>query len=112
VWLYGIAGVSVLNETLNVNFLPMSSSTNATVPGATIGAGAAWQPNFLQGFGRPVSLFLEYQHTWWQSANFKTPGASPLFNYNFARKDDVVKFGFTVSLDPPLSAPTRPVLTK
>ena len=90
----------------------MSSSTNATVPGATIGAGAAWQPNFLQGFGRPVSLFLEYQHTWWQSANFKTPGASPLFNYNFARKDDVVKFGFTVSLDPPLSAPTRPVLTK
>jgi hypothetical protein len=34
-WLYGIAGVSVLNETLNVNFIPMSSSSGATVPGAT-----------------------------------------------------------------------------
>jgi hypothetical protein len=23
-----------------------------------------WQPNFLKGFGLPVSWFLEYQHTW------------------------------------------------
>jgi hypothetical protein len=110
-WLYGIAGVSVLNETLNVNFLPVVSSSSATVPGATVGVGGAWQPSFLQGFGRPVSLFLEYQHTWWQSANFNTPAASPFFNYNFARQDDVVKFGFTASLSapPPVGAPSYPV---
>ena len=110
-WLYGIAGVSVLNETLNVNFIPVASSSSATVPGATVGVGGAWLPNFLQGFGRPVSLFLEYQHTWWQSANFNTPAASPLFNYNFARQDDVVKFGFTVPLNasPPPIAPSYPV---
>ena len=41
--------------------------------GATVGVGGAWQPSFLQGFGRPVSLFLEYQHTWWQDATFTTP---------------------------------------
>jgi len=111
-WLYGIAGVSALNETLNVNFIPVASSSSATVPGATAGFGGAWQPNFLQGFGRPVSLFLEYQHTWWQSANFNTPTASPLFNYNFARQDDVVKFGFTVSLSPPLPAPAPIYPTK
>ena len=112
-WLYGIAGVSVLNETLNVNFLPVASSTTATVPGATMGVGGAWQPAFLQGFGRPVSLFLEYQHTWWQSANFNTPAASPAFNYNFARQDDVVKFGFTVSLAaPPPPPPARHLITK
>jgi hypothetical protein len=112
-WLYGIAGVSVLNETLNVNFLPVASSSTATVPGATVGVGGAWQPAFLQGFGRPVSLFLEYQHTWWQSANLNTPAASPLFNYNFARQDDVVKFGFTVSLAaPPPPPPTRHLITK
>ena len=110
-WLYGIAGVSVLNETLNVNFLPTASSSNATVPGATLGVGGAWQPAFLQGFGRPVSLLLEYQHTWWQSANFNTPAASPAFNYNFARQDDVVKFGFTVSLDAP-PPPARHLITK
>jgi hypothetical protein len=110
-WLYGIAGVSVLNETLNINFIPVASSTSATVPGATVGLGGAWQPSFLQGFGRPVSLFLEYQHTWWQSANFNTPAASPPFNYNFARQDDVVKFGFTVPLSapPPAPAPIYPV---
>jgi hypothetical protein len=110
VWLYGIAGVSVMNETLNINFIPVSSSQSAWVAGGTVGFGGAFQPSFLQGFGRPVSLFAEYQHTWWQSANFNTPAASPLFNYNFARQDDVVKLGFTVSLStPPSSAPSYSV---
>ena len=104
-WLYGIAGVSALNETLNINFIPVSSSQSAWVAGGTIGVGGAWQPAFLQGYGHPVSLFAEYQHTWWQDANFNTPAASPLFNYNFARQDYVVKFGFTVSLSAPPSAP-------
>jgi hypothetical protein len=107
VWLYGIAGVSVLNETLNINFIPVASSQSAWVAGGTVGFGGAFQPNFLQGFGRPVSVFAEYQHTWWQSANFNTPAASPLFNYNFARQDDVVKLGFTVDLSAPPQAPVR-----
>jgi hypothetical protein len=101
-WLYGIAGVSVLNETLHVNFLPVTSSTDANVPGATIGAGLAYKlPNLPN-----VSLFAEYQHTWWRDGKFNTPLASPLFNYTFARQDDVAKVGFTVSLGaPPLPAP-------
>lgn len=112
-WVYGIAGVSVLNETLNVNFVPVASSTTATVPGVTVGLGGAWQPSFLQGFGRPVSLFLEYQHTWWKDATFNAPAASPAFNYTFRRADDVVKFGFTVSLaSPPPPPPARYLITK
>lgn len=111
-WLYGIAGVSVLNETLNVNFIPVASSQSAWVAGATVGAGAAWQPGFLQGFGRPVSLFVEYQHTWWQDATFNAPAASPAFNYTFRREDDVVKFGFTVSLNAPPPPPMRRLITK
>ena len=107
VWLYGIGGVSVMNETLNINFIPVASSQSAWVAGGTVGVGGAFQPSFLQGFGRPVSVFAEYQHTWWQSANFNTPAASPLFNYNFARQDDVVKFGFTVDLSAPPQAPVR-----
>ncbi|HLH90642.1 MAG TPA: hypothetical protein VKX28_19485 [Xanthobacteraceae bacterium] len=112
IWLYGIAGVSALNETLNINFVPVSSSQSAWVAGGTIGLGGAWQPAFLQGYGHPVSLFAEYQHTWWQDANFNTPAASPFFNYTFARQDDVLKFGFTVSLSPtppPAAAPIYPV---
>jgi hypothetical protein len=100
IWLYGIAGASALNEKLQVNFIPVASTTTTTVAGGTAGFGGAWQPRSLQGFGRKVSLFLEYQHTWWQDANFNQPAASPLFNYKFKREDDTVKFGFTVSLSP------------
>jgi hypothetical protein len=106
VWLYGIAGASLLNETLNVNFIPVASSKATTVPGATVGVGAAFQPNFLQGSGSPVSLFLEYQHTWWQDAHFDMPAASPFFNYTFGREDDAVKLGFTVALGAPPQVPT------
>jgi hypothetical protein len=109
-WLYGIAGISVLNETLNINFIPVASSSTTSVPGATVGAGFAFQPSFLQNFGRPISLFAEYQHTWWQDAQFNRPAASPLFNYNFHREDDVVKVGFTVSLNAPpvITNPSMP----
>ena len=97
VWLYGLAGLSVLNETLKVNFIPRSSSKNATVAGPSVGAGLAWSPNVLQGFGLPVSLFVEYQHTFWQAAQFNMPSASPAFNYTFERQDDIVKAGFMVA---------------
>jgi hypothetical protein len=29
-WLYGIGGFSVLNETLNINFVPLASSTTSS----------------------------------------------------------------------------------
>ncbi len=111
-WLYGIAGVSVLNETLNINFIPVSSSQSSWVAGGTVGVGGAWKPTFLQGFGHPVSLFAEYQHTWWQEANFNTPAASPFFNYNFHREDDVLKVGFTVDINAPPLAPSAPMYVK
>lgn len=103
VWLYGIAGVSALNETMKISFIPTYSSQSAWVAGATAGVGAAWKPDVLQGLGRPVSLFAEYQHTWWQDATFNAPTASPLFNYTFARQDDMVKLGVTVDLSAPPS---------
>lgn len=111
VWLYGIAGVSALNETMKINFIPLYSSRSAWVAGGTVGIGGAWQPSFLQGFGRPVSVFAEYQHTWWQDANLNTPTASPFFNYKFRREDDVVKVGFTVDfgVQPTAPAPSYPV---
>jgi hypothetical protein len=95
-WLYGIAGAGLLNEKLTINFVPLSSSTTATVGGGTLGAGLAIMPGSLQGFGRPVSLSFEYQHEWWDNAHYNTPAASSLFNYTFRRQDDVFKFGFSV----------------
>jgi hypothetical protein len=107
-WIYAIAGMSALNETLNINFVPLSSSITKTVPGATLGVGAAIMPGFLQGFGHPVSLSLEYQHTWWETADYNTPAASPFSNYSFKRDDDAIKLGFKVyfSAPPPVVTPS------
>jgi hypothetical protein len=108
-WLYGIAGASVLNETLKINFIPAFSSTTATVGGGTLGAGFAWHPKSWQIANHPVSLFGEYQHTWWQTANYNAPTASPAFGYSFSRSDDVIKLGVNISLsDPGTPAPARP----
>lgn len=110
-WVYGIVGASFLNETLTVNFVPLSSSTTTTVPGATLGFGGAIQPAMLQGFGHPVSVFLEYQHTWWQDARFNTPASSPIFDYTFRRDDDTIKLGlsFYFNAPAPPAAPVYPV---
>jgi hypothetical protein len=72
------------------------------------GLGRRRPTGFLQGFGMPVSLFAEYQHTWWQEANFITPAASQLFNYNFRRQDDVLRFGFMLALESPTPAASTP----
>jgi len=53
--------------------------------------------NDTQVAGHPVSLFLQYQHTWYDTATFNTPmPASPFFNYAFKRDGDMLKFGVIV----------------
>jgi opacity protein-like surface antigen len=111
-YLYGLAGASWLNQSLNVNFTTAASS-NVTTPGFTLGLGGEYQPSSWRLFGNPVSVFLQYQHTWWSTANFNTPTSSPGFNYAFKREDDTIKLGFNIYLSaptPPL--PTRGLITK
>jgi hypothetical protein len=112
---YGLGGVAVLNEDLNINFGGPVTSQNTTIPGATVGVGGEFQPRVLQQFGRPVALFVQYQHTWWQTAQLNAPVASPLFNYTFRREDDTFKAGVTIyfggSPSPP-PAPARRLITK
>ena len=86
--LYGLAGVTWLNQSLNVNFATSASRTTTT-PGFTLGLGAEYKPDWHV----PVSLFLQYQHTWYSDADFNTPSSSPAFNYTFKRDDDTVKLG-------------------
>jgi hypothetical protein len=94
-FIYGLAGASWLNESLNINFAT-ASSKNTTTPGFTAGLSVEYMPSVLQRFGLPVSIFVQYQHTWWQDATFNTPASSPLFNYTFRREDDTVKVGVNV----------------
>jgi len=106
--LYGVAGASFLNHDLNVNFATAARS-NVTTPGFTLGLGGEYQPSSWQILGRPVSIFAQYQHTWWGTANFNTPASSPAFNYAFRREDDTVKLGFNFYFDaPPPAVPPPP----
>jgi hypothetical protein len=97
VYLYGLAGASWLNQSLNVNFAT-AASTNATTPGFTLGLGGEYQPSSWRLFGNPVSVFMQYQHTWWGTANFNTPSSSTLSNYAFKREDNTLKLGVNIHL--------------
>jgi hypothetical protein len=111
-FIYGLTGASWLNEDLNIHFATAASS-NVTIPGVTLGLGAEYQPMSWQIGGHPVTLFAQYQHSWWSTANFNAPASSPGFNYAFKREDDTVKFGvnfyFGAAPPAPPSSPTYPV---
>jgi hypothetical protein len=113
-YLYGLAGAAFLNHDLNVNFATAAQS-NVTTPGFTAGFGGEYAPGSWRLAGHPISLFAQYQHTWWSNANFNTPASSPAFNYAFRREDDTFKLGVNFYFDaqPPASSPmfvkARPV---
>jgi hypothetical protein len=110
-YLYGLAGAAFLNHDLNVNFATAAQS-NTTTPGFTLGLGGEYQPSSWQLAGHPVSVFAQYQHTWWSNANFNTPSSSPAFNYAFRREDDTIKLGvnfYFAAAPAPASAPAYPV---
>jgi nitrate reductase NapE component len=106
-YLYGLAAAAWLNHDLNVNFATAAQS-NVTTPGFTLGVGGEYQPSSWQLAGHPVSLFAQYQHTWWSNANFNTPTSSPAFNYAFRREDDTIKFGVNFYFGSSPAAPTSP----
>jgi len=110
-YLYGLAGAAFLNHDLNVNFATAAQS-NVTTPGFTLGLGGEYQPSSWQLAGHPVSLFAQYQHTWWSNANFNTPTSSPAFNYAFRREDDTIKLGvnFYFGAAPAPVPPPSPVM--
>jgi hypothetical protein len=106
---YGLAGVSLMNQNLKINFGGPVTNVNTTVPGFTFGFGMEEKLAFLS---LPVSVFVEYQHTIWQDASLNRPAASPLFNYTFRRDDDTVKVGLNFYLTPPLPPVEQPKYVK
>jgi hypothetical protein len=79
-----------------------------TTPGVTVGAGAEFRSSSWQLAGLPISLFAQYQHTWWDTAHFDRPASSPAFNYGFRREGDTFKLGANFYFNP--APPPRPAL--
>jgi len=105
VFLYGLTGVSVLNKKLDVNFGGSIASDATRVPGFTVGFGGEFQPAILQAWGRPMTLFMQYQRTWWGDATLNTWGALP-FTYNIRQADDTFRFGLNIYLNGTAGAPS------
>jgi hypothetical protein len=97
-FLYGLVGGSLLEEELNIDFGGPVTSRNETVSGVTVGAGGEWRPSGMQVLGHPVSVFAQYQHTWWEDVALNRPAASPFFNYDFEREDVSVRAGINIHL--------------
>lgn len=95
---YGLGAATFLNQKTEINFGGVSSSETKTVPGLTLGAGFEYRPMFLQGFGVPLTMYAQYQHTEYQAVHLDAPAASPSFNYKFQLRDDVIKLGVNAYL--------------
>jgi opacity protein-like surface antigen len=114
VFVYGLTGVGVLNQSLNVYLGGVNTSSNSTKPGLAVGGGVSFKPQVLQGFGMPIALFVEYQYIWWQDSHLDRPAASPFFNYVFKREDSAIRGGLTFYLNAPSrpSSPATRLITK
>jgi len=96
IFIYGLGGISWLNEDMRINLGGPSTSNNTTVSGFTLGIGGEYQPTAWKQLKWPVSLALQLQHTWWQNANVNNPVSSPGFNYTFKRQDNTIGLGVNV----------------
>ena len=85
-----------------------SAKSNVTTPGFTLGLGIEFRPEAFTLAGHPMSIFAQYQHTWYSSASFATPSSSPLFNYGFRRQDDTIRLGVKLWFN----SPNRPIVAK
>jgi hypothetical protein len=112
--LYGQTGVSVADQRLQISFGGPVTDTSKFTPGINLGGGVEWilPTNPFPAIGRSTSLFIAYEHTWWDKASLNTPAASPLFNYTWQRQSDEVKAGIRIEFGPSpprASAPSYPV---
>jgi hypothetical protein len=100
--LYGQTGVSVADQRLQINFGGPITDTTQWTAGYNLGGGAEWMlPANVSLWGHSTSLFINYEHTWWDKASLTMPAASPFFNYTWMRQSDAVEVGFRVQFGVP-----------
>jgi hypothetical protein len=58
-----------------------------------LGAGVEAKLPTSMPWGKSTSVFVDYQHTWWDTASLNRPIASPSFNYTWQRETDKIDLG-------------------
>jgi opacity protein-like surface antigen len=92
--LYGATGVAVAGQSARINFGGPITQQNRATPGATLGAGGEYAIGAAPAlYGKPVSLFAEYQHVWWDRDTIDMPAAVPTLNLRWQRQTNIVRAG-------------------
>jgi opacity protein-like surface antigen len=92
VQIYGIGGVTFLNQDLNINLGGLGTSENKTSVGPTYGAGLGYQIP-----GSAVTSFVQWEQTPFATKTLTRPPASPNFTYDFTNTSNRIKAGILVN---------------
>jgi hypothetical protein len=92
VQVYGIGGVTILNQDLNINLGGGATSENKTLVGPTYGAGLGYQIP-----GSAVTSFVQWEQTPFATKTLTRPAASPGFTYDFTNTSNRIKAGILVN---------------
>lgn len=92
---YGQTGVAITNENIKVNFGGPITSASRTGVGYALGGGAEWAlpATPLPLSATTASLFIDYQHFWWDGDNLHMPAAVPPLNFRWQRDGNTFKVG-------------------
>ena len=90
---YGETGLALAREHVTANLGGPATSLGRTATGYALGGGFELA---LPGRASPVagtSLFVDYQHIWWDSGTMTTPAAAPNLDFRWQRESNLVRLG-------------------
>jgi hypothetical protein len=90
---YVKGGISVGDHRFQIDRGGPETDERKIVPGGTIGVGSEWKLAMPIILGRSTSVFVDYQHTWWDTVRLDQPIAAPWSNYSWQRQTDKVDVG-------------------
>jgi opacity protein-like surface antigen len=107
---YGQTGIAIADENIKVNFGGPTASGSRTASGYALGGGAEWP---LPATPLPLSpttasLFVDYQHIWWDDGSLHMPSAVSTLNFRWQRDGNTLKAGLRLHFGPgPIPIPSR-----
>jgi hypothetical protein len=95
--LYVQGGGAYASGLFQIDFGGPETNERKTIFGGVIGGGIeGLLPSSLFGANTTSSVFLDYNHYFWDCVELRMPAASPGFNYRWEPQSDVVKLGYRV----------------
>jgi opacity protein-like surface antigen len=91
--LYGETGLALAQEDVRANLHGPITGQSRTATGYALGAGVEWAlpAQMLPAVG--TSLFVDYQHIWWDGGSMTTPAAAPNLDFRWQRESNLVRLG-------------------